>query len=155
MRRHQRNKERSVDAQTRIRQAINVLAVQGQLPDDPGQRSDAIVITARCSKQTLYKYQELWHPKYDPQNLAVSPNVVTALAPSGTGDMSGNSQSGVQADPEVPLVQSGSPASDIKKPLTIGCCCYIGSEKWSSGIIGIMSGEVAVERGVTTDDCLH
>lgn len=117
MRRNRRNKERSLDAQTRIQQAVNVLAAQGQLPDDPGQRSDAIVITARCSKQTLYKYQELWHPKYDEQNLDTSLVLVTAIAPSGTGDVSENSSSCVQADPEPPLMKSGTPASDIQKPL--------------------------------------
>lgn len=117
MRRNRRNQEKALDAQARIQQAVQALAALGQLLDDLSKRGEAIVITARCSKQTLYKYQELWLPKYDSQNLEVSPGLVAAIAPSGTGNEPGNSQSCVQADPEPPLAKIGSPTSDIKKPL--------------------------------------
>lgn len=109
MRRQRRNREKSLDAQTRIQQAVKVLAAQRHLPDDPGQRSDAIVMTARCSKQTLYKYQELWHPKYDEQNLAAPPSLVGAIVPATCDDSPVNQLECVQAQPETTPAPSETP----------------------------------------------
>jgi hypothetical protein len=48
----------------------------------------------------LYKYQELWLPKYDSQNLEVSPGLVAAIAPAASANPQDDSQVSVQAEPE-------------------------------------------------------
>lgn len=100
MRRNRRNQEKALDAQIRIQQAVKTLAALGQLPDDLSKRGDAIVAQARCSKQTLYKYQEFWLPKYDPQNLEASPSLVAVIAPPASANPQDDSQMSVQVEPE-------------------------------------------------------
>ncbi|MBD1865026.1 MULTISPECIES: hypothetical protein [Trichocoleus] len=58
------NQKRAEDAQTRIKQAVLELNQQGQLPDRPTARAEAIASMAQCSHSTLQKYKELWHPEW-------------------------------------------------------------------------------------------
>ncbi|MGI0488873.1 bifunctional DNA primase/polymerase [Pantanalinema rosaneae CENA516] len=117
MRRNRRNQEKALDAQARIQQAVKTLAALGQLPDDLSKRGDAIVVQARCSKQTLYKYQELWQPKYDPQNLEASPDLVAAIAPPASVKTQNDSQMSVQAELEPVFTALTENPLDQPKPL--------------------------------------
>jgi|GEM_PF-2778791 len=59
------NEERQADAERRIREAIAQLKEAGGLPDGVKQRQGLICETAKCSATTLWKYKDLWHPKYE------------------------------------------------------------------------------------------
>jgi hypothetical protein len=57
------NRQRSEDAQSRIKQAVADLKQQGELPEMVTARMKAITTIAKCSFSTLKKYEKLWHPK--------------------------------------------------------------------------------------------
>ncbi|MBD2097663.1 hypothetical protein H6F90_21425 [Trichocoleus sp. FACHB-591] len=57
------NQKRAEDAQARIKQAVLELTQQGQLPDRPTARAQAIASLAQCSHTTLQKHKKLWHPE--------------------------------------------------------------------------------------------
>ncbi|MBD1865194.1 MULTISPECIES: hypothetical protein [Trichocoleus] len=57
------NQKRAEDAKARIKQAVLELTQQGQLPDRPTARAQAIASLAQCSHTTLQKHKELWHPE--------------------------------------------------------------------------------------------
>lgn len=65
-----RNQERADEARHRIQQAVTALEASHALPEAIGQRMDAIVTAARCSRQTLRKESvlPLWHPQYQQKN---------------------------------------------------------------------------------------
>lgn len=68
------NRQKSQDAQNRIRAAVSQLEESGRLPSAITARENAIVAIAHCSKQTLRKYLELWHPDcYGVQQLSTEP----------------------------------------------------------------------------------
>lgn len=58
------NRQRSQDAQNRICAAVDQLETDGCLPLTITARENAIVAIAHCSKQTLRKHLELWHPDH-------------------------------------------------------------------------------------------
>lgn len=63
------NRRRSEDAQQRIREAVVQLEAAGQLPATATARAIAIADQG-ISTKTLYRYQELWHPKLVTEGLA-------------------------------------------------------------------------------------
>jgi hypothetical protein len=58
------NRLRAEDAQRRIREGVDRLVAIGEFPTDATGRSRVLIREARTSQQTLYRYRELWHPKY-------------------------------------------------------------------------------------------
>jgi hypothetical protein len=57
------NAQRALDAQRRIRAAVERLTVEGHLPSAVTPRKEALEQTG-ISGRTLYKYPELWHPAH-------------------------------------------------------------------------------------------
>ena len=55
------NAQRALDAQRRIREAVERLSYEGQLPAEATPRKEALERQG-ISGKTLYKYPELWHP---------------------------------------------------------------------------------------------
>lgn len=55
------NRQRSEDAQERIKQALAELTSQGPLPQTKTARMKAIATVAKCSYSTLRKYEGLWN----------------------------------------------------------------------------------------------
>jgi hypothetical protein len=58
-----KNVQRALDAQRRIREAMERLSVAGQLPDAVTSRKK-VLEQQGISAKTLYKYPELWHPEH-------------------------------------------------------------------------------------------
>lgn len=75
------NRQRSQDAQNRIRAAVDQLETDSCLPLTITARENAIVAIAHCSKQTLRKHLELWHPDHYgvEQNFTKSEQLVCTL----------------------------------------------------------------------------
>lgn len=69
------NRQRSEEAQERIKRAVEELSSQGTLPDGKTARMKAIATHARCSFSTLQKYPELWEMR----------SAVTALLEQDSG----------------------------------------------------------------------
>ena len=57
------NAQRALDAQRRIREAVEQLTNADQLPDEVTLRK-TMLVQQGISARTLYKYPELWHPVY-------------------------------------------------------------------------------------------
>ncbi|MBD2094482.1 hypothetical protein H6F90_04870 [Trichocoleus sp. FACHB-591] len=79
------NQKRAEDAQARIKQAVLELTQQGQLPDRPTARAEAIASLAQCSHTTLQKYKELWHPErcvMEPQETVAAASQPPAVEPT-------------------------------------------------------------------------
>lgn len=67
------NEEKSVDARQRIEQAIaSILNELGAWPDGVMPRLKLIQERSSCNSNTIYKHQELWHPKFD-EKVCVNP----------------------------------------------------------------------------------
>ncbi|MBD2123611.1 hypothetical protein [Trichocoleus sp. FACHB-262] len=79
------NQKRAEEAQARIRQAVLALTQQGQLPDRPTARAQAIASLAQCSHTTLQKHKKLWHPErcvIEPQETVAAASQPPAVEPT-------------------------------------------------------------------------
>jgi hypothetical protein len=83
----------------------------------------------------LYKYQELWQPKYDPQNLEASPSLVAAIAPAVSTNLQDNSQMSVQAEPEPVSTASTEKPLNQPKPLEAKPVGVVHSIPYMKGVI--------------------
>ena len=61
------NEQVSSNAQARIKAAVAKLQAEDTLPQGVTARSHLITQEAKCSRRTLYKYLELWHPDHLPE----------------------------------------------------------------------------------------
>ena len=61
------NEQVSTHAQARIKAAVAQLQAEGSLPQGVTARSHLITQEAKCSRRTLYKYLDLWHPDHLPE----------------------------------------------------------------------------------------
>ncbi|MBD2033897.1 hypothetical protein H6F76_02365 [Leptolyngbya sp. FACHB-321] len=69
----------ALDAARRIQAAITQLNATDNFPTGTTARADAIVAIARCSKQTLNKHKELWHPDHKGSPVLTVAEPVTAI----------------------------------------------------------------------------
>jgi len=106
-----RNQARAAEAQQRIQQAVEVLEADHALPSAIGQRMDAIVSLAHCSRQTLRKVLPLWHPQHRQERasngcvealLAVIEPERVALKPACTDDQEGDRGFAADSAPDLP-----------------------------------------------------
>lgn len=77
------NQQLALDAARRIKEAIATLQATGNFLTGATARADAIVVIARCSKQTLNKHKGLWHPA-EPTERSVLTLAEPVTAPSET-----------------------------------------------------------------------
>ena len=76
------NQALAQDAQARIRQAIAQLEQTQQLPQGTEARAKLLTNRIKCSRRTLYKYPQLWHPKHYHSKPDGTAEPATVSAPS-------------------------------------------------------------------------
>jgi hypothetical protein len=91
------NAQRALDAQRRIREAVERLTEEGQLPAEVTPRKEALEQQG-ISAKTLYKYPELWHPGHQEADATTSDATCKSALPlDNCADFTAGSIEGVNS----------------------------------------------------------
>jgi len=151
-----RNKERQTDAIQRIKEAVEWLKRQGKtLPTKVGAMKHALLeameslFNITASNDTLYRYRELWHPKFQSQTEPSPQEEPTAETDTPKPEASEDKGSGLSHTPHAistadePTPESPEPAPNNTSSLYPTPPLYMKVKEWiSQGTVLLYVGPV-------------